>query len=295
MAKLLEIATEYAHLKCIERKPVMIAMAKLIQICGDKDIQDYDRKDARTFVDQYGKVKTTTIRRRLNSINAVFNWAAYELDLEQRNPFARLIIKEEGRDACERQPFSENELRNLYRRSLSFGKLRLILPILGETGCRLSEVLGAVKQDILSVDGYLVLHVRENSCRSLKTRGSDRQIPIVSSCAKQAVDRLLGACSDSDYLFPRYARDGHLNNTGASATLCKFLKASYGGKTTHCLRHSLRDRLRDADVPLEAIDQIGGWSSVGGAGSKYGRGYTTSKLAEYLCSISVDLSPAPQD
>ena len=108
------------------------------------------------------------------------------------------------------------------------------------------------------------------------------------------MDRLLGACSDSDYLFPRYARDGHLNNTGASATLCKFLKASYGGKTTHCLRHSLRDRLRDADVPLEAIDQIGGWSSVGGAGSKYGRGYTTSKLAEYLGSISVDLSPAPQ-
>ena len=179
MPKLLEIATEYAHLKCVESKPVMIAMAKLIQICGDKDIQDYDRKDARAFVDQYGKVKTTTIRRRLNSINAVFNWAAYELDLEQRNPFARLIIRAEGRDACERQPFSENELRNLYRRSLSFGKLRLILPILGETGCRLSEVLGAVKNDILIVDGYLVLHVRENSCRSLKTRGSDPQIPIV--------------------------------------------------------------------------------------------------------------------
>ena len=294
MPKLLEIATEYAHLKCVESKPVMIAMAKLIQICGDKDIQDYDRKDARAFVDQYGKVKTTTIRRRLNSINAVFNWAAYELDLEQRNPFARLIIREEGRDACARQPFSENELRNLYRRSLSFGKLRLILPILGETGRRLSEVLGAVKNDILIVDGYLVLHVRENYCRSLKTRGSDRQIPIVSSCAKQAVDRLLGACSDSNYLFPRYARDGHLNNTGASATLCKFLKASYSGKTTHCLRHSLRDRLREAEVPLEAIDQIGGWSSVGGSGSQYGKGYSMGKLAEYLARVSVELSPAPQ-
>jgi len=285
MPKLLEIATEYAQLKCVEPKPVMIAMAKLIQICGDKDIQDYDRKDARAFVDQYGKVKTTTIRRRLNSINAVFNWAAYELDLEQRNPFARLIIREEGRDAYERQPFSASELTSLYKRSLSFGKLRLILPILGETGCRLSEVLGAVKNDILSLDGYLVLHVCENSCRRLKTRGSDRQIPIVSSCAKEAVDRLLGACSNSDYLFPRYARDGHLNNTGASATLCKFLKASYDGKTTHCLRHSLRDRLRSAEVPLEAIDQIGGWSSVGGAGTKYGRGYTTSKLAEFLGRI----------
>jgi integrase len=99
----------------------------------------------------------------------VFNWAAYELDLEQRNPFVRLIIREEGRDAYERQPFSANELANLYRRSLSFGKLRLILPVLGETGCRLSEVLGAMKQDVLIVDGYLVLHVRENSCRRLKT------------------------------------------------------------------------------------------------------------------------------
>jgi integrase len=200
MPKPLEIAAEYAHLKCVEPKPVMIAMAKLIQICGDKDIQDYDRKDARAFVDQYGKVKTTTIRRRLNSINAVFNWAAYELDLEQRNPFARLIIREEGRDACERQPFSENELRNLYRRSLSFGKLRLILPILGETGCRLSEVLGAVKQDILSVDGYLVLHVRENSCRSLNTQivttivsapagvgGTVNTLPLTEDCPWQLI------------------------------------------------------------------------------------------------------------
>ena len=144
------------------------------------------------------------------------------------------------------------------------------------------------------MDNYLVLHVRENSCRSLKTRGSDPQIPIVSSCVKQAVDRLLAACSGSDYLFPRYARDGHLNNTGASATLCKFLKASYGGKTTHCLQHALRDRLRDAEVPPEPIDQICGSLSVGGAGSKYGRGYTTSNLARYLSSISVGLSPAPE-
>ena len=101
------------------------------------------------------------------------------------------------------------------------------------------------------------------------------------------MDRLLGACSDSDYLFPRYARDGHLNNTGASATLCKFLKASYGGKTTHCFRHALRDRLRDAEVPLEAIDQIGGWSSVKGTGTLYGNGYTVSKLAKYMKRISL--------
>ena len=111
MPKLLEIAQEYAYLKGIEVKPVMIAIRQLIDICGDKNIEDYDRADARNFIDKYENVKTTTIRRRLNSINAVFNWAAYELDLERRNPFAHLLIKGEGKDAQKRKPFSVTELK----------------------------------------------------------------------------------------------------------------------------------------------------------------------------------------
>ena len=68
----------------------------------------------------------------------------------------------------------------------------------------------------------------------------------------------------------------------------KAFLASYSGqKTVHCLRHSFRDRLRDADVPLEAIDQCGGWSSVGGVGTRYGEGYSTSKLAEYLQRVAI--------
>lgn len=40
--------------------------------------------------------------------------------------------------------------------------------------------------------------------------------------------------------------------------------------------------LREAEVPLEAIEQIGGWSGVGGVGTCYGKGYSMPKLAEYL-------------
>ena len=49
----------------------------------------------------------------------------------------------------------------------------------------------------------------------------------------------------------------------------------------------MRDRLRDADVPLEAIDQIGGWSHVGAVGANYGKGYSISKLAEYLRLVAI--------
>lgn len=172
-----------------------------------------------------------------------------------------------------REPFSVAELKTWYRESLSYGKLRLILPVLGETGCRLSEVLGLMKQDVELVDDLLVLHIRENECRGLKTENSNRSPPIVSEIATQALKRLLEAKTDSPYLFPRYASCGYLNNTGASATLCKYLKKSFEGKTTHCLRHSSRDRLRDCEVPLEVVDQIGGWSSVVGVGTNYGKGY----------------------
>ena len=47
MPKLIQIAQEYVHLKGIEVKPVMIAVRKLIQTCGDKTIEDYERIDGK--------------------------------------------------------------------------------------------------------------------------------------------------------------------------------------------------------------------------------------------------------
>ena len=129
--------------------------------------------------------------------------------------------------------------------------------------------------------------IRENDCRGLKTDNSKRSLPVVSDRATKALQKLLEAQSDSPYLFPRYASCGNLNNTGASATLCKHRRKYYNGKTAHCLRHSFRDRLRDCDVPLEAIDQAGGWSSVGGVGTNYGKGYSLPKLADYLRRIAI--------
>ena len=112
-------------------------------------------------------------------------------------------------------------------------------------------------QDVIHTEDLLVINIRENSCRGLKTENSKRSLPVVSDSATKALQKLLGTKSDSPFLFPRYAGAGYLNNTGASATLCKHLKKSFDGKATHCLRHSFRDRLRDSDVPLEAIDQAG--------------------------------------
>jgi len=215
MTDLVEITQEYVELKGINPKPVFIAVNRLVDVCGSKTVEEYSRKDARVFVDSYkdvsrfGKVTTTTVRKRLNSLNAVFNYAIFELDLPHRNPFARIIIKGEGKDATPREPFSVVELKTLYKQSISFGKLRLILPILGETGCRLSEVLGMLKSDVTTEDDLLIINIQENECRGLKTENSNRSLPIVSDYAREALQRLLEAKTDSPYLFPRYASCGY--------------------------------------------------------------------------------------
>ena len=49
--------------------------------------------------------KTATIRRRINSLSAIMNYAYSELDLDKRNPFTRLFIRNEGDDVFKRGTF----------------------------------------------------------------------------------------------------------------------------------------------------------------------------------------------
>ena len=71
-----------------------------------------------------------------------------------------------------------------------------------------------MKQDVIHTEDLLVINIRENDCRGLKTENSKRSLPVVSDSATKALQKLLEAQSDSPYLFPRYASCGYLNNTG---------------------------------------------------------------------------------
>jgi len=74
--------------------------------------------------------------------------------------------------------------------------------------------------------------------------------------------------------------------THASNALGKWLKKDFG-MTAHSLRHTFRDRLRASGCPLELIDQIGGWSSIGTIGSKYGQGYELDVVRDQLDAVKL--------
>ena len=281
-----EVAAEYIALKNIQPEPTLVAVRTLIGLVGDKDVAEYCRDDAKAFVRylESSSNKTGTIRRRLASLTAIFNYAYAELDLDKRNPFSRMIIRGEGDDRLKRGVFTNDQLKLGYDKALgSDSQVKLLMPLLGEIGCRLAEIVGLRIEDI-DLENDLI-HIRPNSARRLKTRNSERILPLVGY-ARSAMEIALGQ-SDGEWLYPRYIRDGKCYATHASNAVNKWLKRDFGGLTAHCLRHTMRDRLRAVECPMDMIDQIGGWKSVAGIGVSYGRGYGLEQQKQWLQRISL--------
>jgi integrase len=281
-----EVAAEYLALKQIDQTPPRVALSTFISLAGDRDVSEYTRQDAKLFVHhlQIKGNKTATIRRRINSLSAIINYAYSELDLDKRNPFTRLFIQNEGADVLKRGTFTNDQLKWGYDKALSSGStVKLLMPILGETGCRLAEIVGLRLEDI-DLENDLI-HIRPNSARRLKNRTSERVLPL-EGYARNAMVKAMSQ-ADDEWLFPKYIKEGHCYATHASNALNKWLKKDFDGLTAHCLRHTFRDRLRAVECPMDTIDQIGGWSSINSAGSSYGNGYDQNVLREIMCKVKV--------
>ena len=83
----------------------------------------------------------------------------------------------------------------------------------------------------------------------------------------------------------RYVKTGKCNANSASASINKWLKRDFDGLTAHCLRHTMRDRLRAVECPMNMIDQIGGWRSVATIGVGYGKGYSMEAIRAVMTKL----------
>ena len=254
--------------------------ASVIEVLGDRPINDYASSEA-------GKVRdalldkglaVTSIKRMFGSVKAIINLAMAEHGIEGRNPFASIYLPDEAPE--ERQPISLDAIRRIQRECMTVDdENRWLLALISDTGMRLSEAAGLASDDI-AVDADMPhIIVRPHPWRRLKTKGSERLVPLVGA-SLWAAQRLMQ--HDSSYAFPRYCDGQTCNANSASAALNKWLKPRVNDDAVvHSLRHSMRDRLRAVECPSDIIDQIGGWSSAS-VGSSYGKGYELPVLAKWM-------------
>ena len=103
----------------------------------------------------------------------------------------------------ERQPIPLDAIRRIQRECMTVDdENRWLLALISDTGMRLSEAAGLAKDDIVLDADIPHITVRPHTWRRLKTKGSERTLPLVRSslwAAERAVE--------SPYLFPRYCND----------------------------------------------------------------------------------------
>ena len=280
-----EATSFYLRLKGEGKGKVFVRAAKrnaasMIEVLGDRPINDYVSSEAGKLRDALldRGLAVTSIKRMFGSVKAIINLAMAEHGIEGRNPFASIYMPDEMPE--ERQPIPLDAIRRIQHECMTTDdENRWLLALISDTGMRLSEAAGLHRDDIMLDTDIPHVIVRPHPWRRLKTKGSERLMPLVGA-SLWAAKRLHK--HDSSHAFPRYCDGQTCNANSASAALNKWLKPRASeDAVVHSLRHSMRDRLRAVECPSDIIDQIGGWSSST-VGSSYGNGYELPVLAKWM-------------
>lgn len=255
-------------------------VAYFVDVVGDKQLDQISRKDVERYITQrLEAVKTTSVQRELRCLSALWNKCAQALDLRVLNPFANQPIRGLGSDALERHTPSVLETRKLLvaleakAQGAPESYVWPLVAIAALTGCRLSEAWGLLPGDFDRE--ARTLWIQPNAKRkSLKTRNSSRPIPVLEPL-EIWLDRFFEATSDSR---------GAKTANSASASSVKAIKALGFEFGNHSLRHGMKQRLVEADAPMNVLEELLGWSGQSMA-KNYGRNQATAAKRNYLASV----------
>ena len=271
---------------------------RLMVIIGDKPLSAYTRDDANTFRDwlydsadkklSKKPLSTSSVKRSMDSVNAVFNLANLEKSLKLENPFANLRYRKDV--PKERPSIPEDYIRQIYQQCLAHDDdMRWLIALISDTGMRLGEAAGLEVSHIHLDEAIPYLIIEETDSRRLKTRESRRRVPLVGMAlwaAKRAVEA--SKAQETVFLFPRYNKKTTTNSNSASNALNKWMKEHIPPQyVIHGFRHAMRDRLREVDCPADVMDEIGGWSKQS-VGQSYGKGSSLERLHRFMVQVVLD-------
>ncbi|XDZ67905.1 DUF6538 domain-containing protein [Alphaproteobacteria bacterium LSUCC0226] len=253
----------------------------VIEVIGDKPISEYTTIDAGKVRDAMiaKGLSVLSVKRTFITIKAIMNLAITEHGLEIRNPFSSIFMPEE--QPRKRVSIPVETIRSIQQACYTVDDdMRWLVALISDTGMRLAEATGLHMDDLHLDDAVPYVEIRPHPWRSLKTKVSQRKVPLVGASlwAAQRIRTNESSC----FAFPRYTDNFHCNANSASNALNKWLKVHFREDiVVHGFRHALRDRLRAVHCPSEMIDQIGGWSS-GKIGESYGGGFTINTVSEHF-------------
>jgi integrase len=244
-------------------------------------VEQMTRKDANTYRDYLlTRMTPSSVARYKNTINAVLNWHIKENGLDIQSVFAGLLIKGAEATKHDRLPLTAEDVWSL-NSTFKGTPTEVYYTLLRDTGMRVGELAGLLVGDVSLQDR--TLHIHPNDIRRLKTKGSERILPLSDTSVTLIQEHRQGK-DDSEPLFAAYARPN--GNTALSATLMKTVRKviTEKRKSLHSLRHSMKDNLRNTGCHEELSKAILGHSD-GSVAGRYGSGYDIQSMREALAKV----------
>lgn len=153
----------------------------VIDACGDKHLEAYTKADANVFRDALiaRGLAGSSMTRVFGTVRAVTNFAASEQGITLNNPFT-CVYYDRDAGVSDRAPFSIENLKAVQSKFREHDDdLRWLLALVSDTGMRLAEAAGMTRGDFMqAADGSLFARVRPHRWRRLKTKGSERNVPL---------------------------------------------------------------------------------------------------------------------
>ena len=256
----------------------------VIEICGDRVVTEYRTTDAGQVRDALiaKGLNVLSVRRSFTTIKAIINLAIAEHGLDIRNPFSSIFMPEA--DSKKRVSIPLETIREIQQACYDIDDdRRWLIALISDTGMRLAEAAGLHVDDLHLDEEIPFVDIKPHPWRSLKTKGSQRQVPLVGASlwASQRIKQTASSC----FAFDRYTDNQQCRANSASNALNKWMQTYFRDDIViHGFRHALRDRLRAVQCPSDMIDEIGGWSS-GKIGEGYGEGYSVSGLHDFMLAL----------
>ncbi len=265
------------------KNPRIAAMNTFAEVVGDRPLSEVTRRDILIYRQWWmervksGDVVASTVNKNIMYTRDVLGAVGveYEVETDFELLFAKMRLKEVEQS---RPPFEASYVQNTFLSSNSLDGLnaeaRLLIFAMADTGARESELIGLRAEDIILENDIPYIWIRPQKNRALKTPTSERKIPLVGSS--------LLAFKELPNGFTHYR-----NADTASTTINKYFRENdlkpTPGHSLYSLRHTFKDRLRDAQAPEEIIDELMGHKK---SGPKYGRGHILERKYEWLQKIA---------
>ncbi|WP_258967527.1 site-specific integrase [Scandinavium manionii] len=191
--------------------------------------------DFKMFLDTKYPSAVSSRKKRLDNVNALFSFCCDQRDYLTRNP-----VKGMGYKNVKTVNKKEAVTREQYDTLLSLPiiqtdqKSKFILAMFYHTGMRLGELAQITSSDFREIEGIKCISINDENGKKVKNESSIRNIPLNDALLE------LGIWEEKPAL--------GMTSQQIDVALRKMFKMISIKRTSHCMRYSLSDRLRDHNV-----------------------------------------------